>query len=84
MQILMDNILAEYAEQAYETARLRRNSIHTARELVFAEILVDLEATGDAMRYVNSRGQIAWKATPELRDYLMGLQLDAEDDLEDF
>ena len=41
------------------------------------------EATGDAMRYVNPRGQIAWKATPQLRDYLMDLQLDAEADLED-
>ena len=46
-------------------------------------MLAELEATGDAMRYVNRRGQIAWKATPQLRDYLMDLQLDAEADLED-
>ena len=38
---------------------------------------------GDAMRFVNGNGRIAWKATPRLRDYLMDLQLDAEDDLED-
>jgi hypothetical protein len=36
------------------------------------------------MRYLNSDGQIAWKATPQLRDYLMDLRLDAEADLEDF
>jgi hypothetical protein len=35
------------------------------------------------MRYLNSDGQIAWKATPRLRDYLIDLLLDAEDDLED-
>jgi hypothetical protein len=35
------------------------------------------------MRYVNSNGEIAWKATPRLRDYLMDLRLDAEVDLED-
>jgi hypothetical protein len=30
------------------------------------------------MRYVDSEGRIAWKATPSLRDYLMDLQRDAE------
>ena len=43
-----------------------------------------LEANGNAMRFVNGNGRIAWKATPRLRDYLMDLQLDAEDDLEDY
>ena len=83
MPILMDQILTEYADQAYETARLRRNGVHTARDRVSAEMLAELEATGDAMRYVNSDGQIAWKATPRLRNYLMDLQLDAEADLEE-
>jgi hypothetical protein len=35
------------------------------------------------MRYLNSQGRIAWKATPDLRDYLNDLQLDAEADFED-
>ena len=72
-----------YADQAYETARLRRNAVHTNRNLVSAEMLAVLKALGDAMRYVNSHGEIAWKATPRLRDYLMDLQLDAMADLED-
>jgi hypothetical protein len=84
MKIPMDKILSEYADQAYETARLRRNGVHTARELISAMMLAELEATGDAMRYVNCHGRIAWKATPRLRDYLMDLELDAEADLEDF
>ena len=33
MPIIMDKILTEYADQAYEAARLRRNGAHTAREL---------------------------------------------------
>jgi hypothetical protein len=33
---LMDPILTEYADQAYETARLRRNGIRTARDWVSA------------------------------------------------
>ena len=35
MPFLKDKILAEYADQAFETARLRRNGVHTARELAF-------------------------------------------------
>ena len=84
MPIPIDEILTEYTDQAYETARLRRNGVHTARELVSVTMLAELEATGDAMRYVNSHGRIAWKATPRLRNYLMDLQLDAKADLEDF
>jgi hypothetical protein len=83
MQIRMDKSLREYADQAYEAARLRRNGAHATPDLVLAAMLADFEAAGDAMRYVNSHGQIAWKATPQLRDYLMDLQLDAEADLED-
>ena len=80
---LMDRILSDYADQAYETASLRRNGVHTTRDRVFAEVLAELEAAGDAMRYVNSHGQIAWKATPSLCQYLTDLQVDAADDLED-
>ena len=80
--ILMDKILTEYADQAYEAARLRRNGVDTPPDLVRRKMLAELEATGCAMRYVNSHGQIAWKATPQLRNYLMDLQLDAEADFE--
>ena len=81
MAMLMDKTLTEYADQAYETARLGRNGVHPSRGRVSAEVLADLEAAGDAMRYVNPRGQIAWKATPRLRDFITDLQLDAEADL---
>jgi hypothetical protein len=80
----MDKILQEVADQAFETARLRRNSVHMRCERAFAEMLAGLEAAGDALRYADCRGQIAWKATPNLREYLRDLELDAEADLEDF
>jgi hypothetical protein len=80
--IQMDKTLAEYADQAYETARLGRNGVQTDRELVSAEMLAELEATGEAMS-LDSDGQIAWKATPQLRNHLVDLRLDAEADLED-
>ena len=82
MPFLMDQILREYADQAYETARLGRNGLHPSRGRVSAEVLAELEAAGDAMRYINSHGQIAWKATRQLCGYLTDLQLDAEADFE--
>ena len=83
MPILMDQVLAEYADQAYETAQLRRNGVHNARDLIFSEMLAQFEASGDAMRFVNRKGQIAWKATPKLRQYLKDAGLDAHEDLGD-
>jgi hypothetical protein len=79
----MDKILRDIVEEAYEDARLRRIGDFPDRDLVFSDILADLESDGDAMRYVDRKGRIAWKATPDLRDYLNDLKLDAEADLED-
>ena len=84
MQIRMDNILRQYTDQAYETARLGRNGVRVTHDLVLSAMLADLEAAGYAMRSVDCRGQIAWKATPRLRDFITDLQLDAEADLEKF
>jgi hypothetical protein len=56
----------------------------TTRDRVSARMLAELEATGDAMRYVNCHGRIGWKATPSFCQYLTDLQLDAEADLEEF
>ena len=83
MPILMDRTLTEYADQALAAIRLRRNSVHTARALTSAELLFLLETAGDAMRFVDTDGRIAWKATPNLCQYVKDLELDADDDLED-
>jgi hypothetical protein len=83
MPFLMDKILAEYADQAYEPRRLGRNGVHTTDDLVLAETLAKLEASGDAMRLVDAEGRIAWKATPDLCQYLQDLEFDALEDLED-
>ena len=83
MKMRMDKILREIADQAYYTFRLRRNGVQPTRDRVFAAMLAELEANGDATRFVNAKGRIAWKATPRLRDYLKDLELEAEEDLED-
>jgi hypothetical protein len=78
MTILMDTILQDIVDQAYEAARLGRNGDLPDLDIVSAEVLTELEVAGDAMRYVDSEGRIAWKVTPSLRDYLLDLQRDAE------
>ena len=83
MPIMMDEILTEYVDQAYETARLGRNGVPPASNRILAELLAELEASGDAMRFLDAEGRIAWKATPDHRQYLQDLQLDAEADLEE-
>jgi hypothetical protein len=83
MKIQMDKILREIVDQAYEEARLGRSCSFLDRKLFYSELLSELESDGDAMRYLNSKGQVAWRATPSLRDYLSDLKLDAEADLAD-
>ncbi len=82
-KIHMDSIIRELVEEAWEWARIGRIGGFPDRDRVFADVLGDLESDGDAMRYLNSKGRIAWKATPDLRDYLNDLKLDAEADLAD-
>jgi hypothetical protein len=81
--IMMDQILSEYADQALEVSRLGRNSVHVTGDLVFAEMLAELEAAGFAMRFVNAERRIGWMGTPRLHDHLKNLELDAHADFED-
>jgi hypothetical protein len=55
MPILMDKILTEYADQAFETARLRRIDLQPARDQLSAGVLAELEAAGDAIRHLSCR-----------------------------
>jgi len=60
-----------------------KNTNHRKAELI-AEILRDYERHGDAMRYLNVEGKIAWKASPSMLQKLADAEREVEDDLEDF
>ena len=79
----MDSIIRELVEESWEWARIGRDRDPMDKSRVFSETLADLESSGDAMRYLDSKGRIVWKATPDLRDYLNDLRLDAQADLAD-
>ena len=78
----MDDILRDHVERSYEEARLGRDGDLRDPECVVAEILAELEKSGVAMRYLNTQGQVAWTATPWLRDLLDDLQADVEAEFE--
>jgi predicted transcriptional regulator len=53
----------------------------TRAELI-AEILREYEQSGDAMRYLAAKGQIAWKASPAMLQKLSDAEREVEDDME--
>jgi hypothetical protein len=83
MKFRMDKIVREIVQECWEWDRLRRDRDPLDKNHVFSDVLIQMESEGDAMRYLDSKGDIAWKATPDLRDYLNDLKLDAEADLAD-
>jgi hypothetical protein len=45
-------------------------------------VLSKAEAAGDAMRYLDKKGRIVWRATPRLRECQNDLKAGAEADAE--
>jgi hypothetical protein len=82
MKIRTDKILTELLETNEKWCRLRRNGRFATRDLVLVDFLSELESRGDAMRYLDNKGRVAWKATPRLQDHVDDLRQDAEADLE--
>jgi hypothetical protein len=82
MKILMDKTLRFWADVAYERIK-SANSQLSKRQLV-AQILREYERRGDAMRYLNEDGKIAWKASPRFLMMLADAERDARDDVAEF
>jgi hypothetical protein len=82
MKFRMEKTLRFWVDCSYEDNK-HENANHARVELI-AEILRDYERSGHAMRYLNVKGQIAWKASPRMLSKLADLQREAEDDLADW
>jgi hypothetical protein len=80
MTFRMDETLRFWVDCSYEEKR-HENANQTRAELI-AEILRDYEQSGDAMRYLNAKGQIAWKATPSMLSRLADAEREVLDDME--
>jgi predicted transcriptional regulator len=81
MAFRMDKTLRFWVDCSYEDQKYE-NANRTRAELI-AEILREYERSGDAMRYLNTKGQIAWKASPWMLSRLADAEREVEDDMED-
>jgi hypothetical protein len=82
MKIRMDKTLRFWVDAAYDEIKPDHDNV-TKRQLV-AQILRQYERRGDAMRHLDNRGKIAWKASPRFLTMLADAEREAQDDLEDF
>ena len=60
-----------------------RKNLRQATDREIAGILQMFERQGDAMRTLNKRGDVVWKATPQLLEELAGMKREAEAEFED-
>jgi hypothetical protein len=64
MKLKISKILRFWVEIAYQDLREKRPDL--SKYTLLAHVLRTYEARGLAMRYLNSQGKIAWKASPNL------------------
>ena len=81
MQFRMDATLSFWVDCSYQNHPYE-NASHTRADLI-AEILREYERTGDAMRYLNAKGQIAWKASPWMISRLADAEREVQQELEE-
>jgi hypothetical protein len=82
MKLRMDKTLRFWVDVAYENIKSDHPKL-TKRQLI-AEILHQYQERGDAMRCLNKRGRIIWKASPRFLSMLADAERDALDDLDDW
>jgi hypothetical protein len=81
MAFRLDKTLRFWVDCSYEDKK-SENANRPRAELI-AEILHDYERSGDAMRYLNTKGQIAWKASLSMLSRLADAEREVWNDLGD-
>jgi hypothetical protein len=82
MKLRMSRILRFWVDVEYEDVKNR--GPHHPKTEVIARILRAYEAAGDAMRYLDADGRVAWKAAPRMLARLADAEGEARDDLADW
>jgi hypothetical protein len=82
MNILMDGSLRFWVQVDYEC--LREKTPDPPKAQLISEILHRYEAAGDAMRYLDRKRRVAWKATPRMLSRLADAEREVEDDWADW
>jgi hypothetical protein len=79
MKFRISRILRFWVECEFPEYRAQHSGV-TKSELI-AQILRKFEAAGDAMRFLNASGRVAWRATPRMLARLADAEREAKDDL---
>ena len=82
MKLRMDKTLRFWVDAAYE--HIKSGNAELSRRELVAQVLREYERRGDAMRCLDKRGRIAWKASPRFLSMLADAERDACDDLIDW
>jgi hypothetical protein len=82
MKFRMDEPLRFWVDVAAE--HIKSDHANLTKRQLLAQILRQYERRGDAMRYLNGNGKIAWKASPRFLLMLADAERDARDDLADW
>jgi hypothetical protein len=82
MKFHMTKVLWFWVDVEYE--RIKNHHPGRSRTELIAQSLRKFEEAGDAMRYLNSEGEIVWKATPGMLTRLADAEREARDDLADW
>jgi hypothetical protein len=78
MKLRTTKVLRFWVDVGYEQMKNHRPG--GPRAPLIAQILQIFEGAGEAMRYLNTKGEIAWKATPGMLSRLADAEQEARDD----
>lgn len=79
MNLRMSKVLRFWVDVEYE--RIKNDPPGRGGIELIAQILRKFEEAGEVMRYLNTKGEIAWKATPGMLTRLADAVQEARDDL---
>ena len=78
MNFRITKVFRFWVDVEYE--RIKNHRPSRPRTELIARILWKFEEAGDAMRYLNTKGEIAWKASPGMLSRLAEAEQEARDD----
>jgi hypothetical protein len=81
MKFRMTKVLRFWVDVEYQ--RIKNYRPGCTRTKLIAEILRKFEESGEAMRYLDTKGEIAWKASPGMLSRLADAEQEAIDEMED-
>jgi hypothetical protein len=80
VRVQISNTLKFWVDVACEQRKTRTPS--KSKHALIAQVLLEFEEAGDAMRYLDRKGRIYWKATESMASRLADAERDAKDELD--